>query len=123
MEITSIDALKNELLEAERVLYTEYSFEKAEPNYLRCLEIIESAPGMRPQFAALLMSLFTEKEISDEPIAFLMHKLRWPEIRDWVERDLAQMKNPMANGGPLEKIIMAFSENWENKEFYHLFSK
>jgi len=117
-----VDTLKNELLAAENILNTEYSFEKAEPNYLRCLDIIKSAPEMRPQFVGLLTSLFESNEMSDEPLAFLMHVLRWPEVREWAENNIRRMPNPIATGRPLEKIIEAFSDNWENREFYALFS-
>lgn len=122
-ETMMIDAFKSELLAAESILNTEYSFEKAEPNYMRCLDIIESAPHMRPQFSALLTSLFDANEVSDEPLAFLMHVLRWPEVREWAESSIRQMPNPIATGRPLEKVIEAFSDDWENQEFYELFNK
>lgn len=122
-ETIIVDALKSELLAAENILNTEYSFEKAEPNYLRCLDIIKSAPEMRPQFADLLTSLFDTNEVSDEPVAFLMHAQRWPEVREWAEKRIRQMPNPIATGRPLEKIIEAFSDDWENQDFYELFTK
>ena len=122
-ETMIVDALKSDLLAAENILNTEYSFEKAEPNYLRCLDIIKSAPEMRPQFADLLTSLFDANEVSDEPVAFLMHVLRWPEVREWAENKIRQMPNPIATGRPLEKVIEAFSDDWENQEFYELLAK
>lgn len=122
-ETMMIDAFKSELLAAENILNTEYSFDKAEPNYMRCLDIIKSAPEMRPQFSALLTSLFDANEVSDEPLAFLMHVLRWTEVREWAESSIRQMPNPIATGRPLEKVIEAFSDDWENQEFYELFAK
>lgn len=122
-EAMIIDALKSELLAAENILNTEYSFEKAEPNYLRCIDIIKSAPEMRPQFVSLFTLLFNANEVSDEPLAFLMHVLRWPEVRAWAENSLRRMPNPIATGQSLEKIIKAFSDDWENQEFYESFSK
>lgn len=122
-ETMMVDALKSELLAAENILKTEYSFEKAEPNYLKCLQIIRSAPEMRPQFAELLKLLFDTNEVSDEPIAFLMHVLRWSEVRAWAEQKMRQMHAPIATGRPLEKIIEAFNDDWENQEFYELFAK
>jgi hypothetical protein len=122
-ETMIVDALKNELLSAEKILNVEYSFEKAEPNYLRCLDIIKSSPAMRHQFSDLLISLFETNEVSDEPVAFLMHALRWPEVREWAEKKIRKMPNPIATGRPLEKIIEAFSDDWENQEFYEIFAK
>ncbi|WMW80822.1 hypothetical protein RF679_00740 [Undibacterium cyanobacteriorum] len=118
-----IQELKNELLAAENILNTEYSFEKAEPNYCRCLEIIYGAPESKSQFVDLMTSLFESNQVSDEPLAFLMHSLRWPEIRAWAENKLRQMPNPIATGRPLEKLIEAFNEDWENQQFYELFTK
>lgn len=123
IDAMTVSALKNELLAAENILNTEYSFEKAEPNYIRCLDIIKSAPEMRPQFAKLLTSLFDANEVGDEPLAFLMHVLRWPEVREWAENNMRRMANPIATGRPLEKVIEAFSDDWENQEFYELFAK
>lgn len=122
MVVNDLDMLEDELLKAEKVLDTEYSFEKAEPHYVRCLEVISRAEDKRPQIVALITSLFSTGKLSDEPVAVLMHKLRWPEVRRWAEAELRAMENPMANGRPLEKIIAAFSDDWENKEFYQLFA-
>ncbi|OOW75798.1 hypothetical protein Xclt_21240 [Xanthomonas axonopodis pv. clitoriae] len=120
--VTDLDVLEGELLKAEEVLDTEYSFEKAEPSYVRCLEIISHAEHKRPQIVALITSLFSNGKLSDEPVAVLMHKLRWPEVRRWAEAELHAMENPKVNGRPLEKIIAAFNDDWENKEFYQLFA-
>ncbi len=122
-ETMIVEALKNELLAAENILNTEYSFEKAEPNYLQCLDIIKGAPEMRPQFVDLMTSLFDVNAVSDESVAFLMHVLRWPEVREWAENSIRQMPNPIATGRPLEKVIEAFSDDWENQEFYELFAE
>jgi len=103
-------------------LNSEYSFDKAESNYLRCLEIIRRAPEMRSEIIDLLKSLFDTRAISSEPVAYLMHVLRWPEMRDWAEVKLSQLPNAIATGAPLEKMIEAFSDDWENREFYKLFS-
>ncbi|KQV51515.1 MULTISPECIES: hypothetical protein [unclassified Duganella] len=122
-EAMTMNALKSELLEAEHILNTVYSFERAEPNYIRCLEIIRGAPEMRHQVFKLLTSLFEANLISDEPLAFLMHVLRWSEVREWAEINIRMMSNPIATGRPLEKVIEAFDDDWENQEFYELFSK
>ena len=119
--VTDLDMLEDELLKAEKVLDTEYSFEKAEPNYMRCLEIISQAEDKRPQIVALITALFSSGRVSDEPVAVLMHKLRWLEVKQWAEAELRAMENSKVNGRPLEKIIAAFSDDWENKEFYQLF--
>jgi hypothetical protein len=113
-----INEFKRELLAAESVLDTEYSFDLAEPNYLRCLEIVRAHPEMRAQFSASLIGLYEANEVSDEPVAYLMHVLRWPEVASWVEERLRNLPDPVATGASLEKILAAYGERWENKEFY-----
>ena len=120
--MTELDMLREELLRAEKILDTEYSFDKAEPSYVRCLEIIGNAEDKRAQIVALITSLFSSGQLSDEPVAVLMHKLRWPEVRRWAEAELHALANPKINGRPLEKIIASFSDDWENKEFYRMFA-
>jgi hypothetical protein len=113
-----INDFKRELLAAEKVLDTEYSFELAEPNYLRCVEIVRAHPDMRAQFVSSLIGLYEAKEVSDEPVAYLMHVLRWPEVASWAEERLRTSPDPIATGASLEKVLAAYDENWENKEFY-----
>lgn len=110
--------LQEQLLAAEHILSTQYSFELAEPNYLECLELIGAMPEQRLKIINLITSMFLEGEISDEPVAYLMHHLRWPEVLDWAHGQLRSMQNPVAQGRPIEKILAAFSDSWENNEFY-----
>ena len=121
--MTTIDALRHELLSAESILNTQYSFDLAEPCYVRCLQLIANAPEQREQIIKLFISMCMSGEVSDEPVAFLMHALRWPEIQDWAQYQLQSMENPLRNGRRFEKIVAAFDEEWENKEFYKIFSK
>jgi hypothetical protein len=44
------------------------------------------------------------------------------EVRRWAEAELHAMENPKVNGRPLEKIIAAFNDDWENKELCQLFA-
>ena len=114
--------LKSELLAAEEVLNTEYSFDLAEPHYDRCLEIIGRQAISRSDIVALIGSLFSSKSISDEPVAVLVHKLRWPEFRVWVEKELHKLDRPRVDGRPLEKILAAYEDDWGNRVFYKMFS-
>jgi hypothetical protein len=113
-----INDFNRQLRTAEGILNTEFSFELAESNYLRCLEIVRANPDMRTQFVSSLTSLYEAKEVSDEPIAYLMHVLRWPEVASWAEEKLRTSRDSIATGASLEKILAAYNENWENKEFY-----
>jgi len=118
----TIDKLRAELLNAEMILNTQYSFDLAEPSYIKCLQLIADVPEQHEQIVQLIISMFIKKEVSDEPIAFLMHVLRWTEIRDWARNQLRSMENPIKDGRPFVKIIAAFDDDWENKEFYKMFN-
>jgi hypothetical protein len=117
-----VDEFRQQLLEAERILDTDFSFDLAEPAYVCCLELVKDNPTERADFAHLLTSLFLEGRISDEPVAFHMHKLRWPEVREWAQGQLNTMAEPVLHGRPFLKIINAFADDWENAEFYKTFS-
>ncbi len=119
--MSPIDEFKEHLLEAEHVLDTEFSFDLAEPNYLRCLEVIAANPLNRVEFAQALTGLFDGKLISDEPVAFLMHALQWPEVRSWAVESLRTMASPEIHGRAYEKIINAYEPEWEHREFYRSF--
>jgi hypothetical protein len=74
-----IDEFRQQLLKVERILGTDFSFDLAESAYVRCLELARDNPNNRAEFVRLLTTMFLDGLLSDEPIAFLMHKLRWPE--------------------------------------------
>jgi len=116
-------ALKNELLAAEEVLNTRYSFDLAEPNYDRCLEIIQSAPELQYEFAELLTSLLQSEALSSEPVAYLMRVLRWKEVYDWAETQLATLPDVIVTGVAHRKVLEAYEKDWEHEEFYRRFSK
>lgn len=118
-----IDALKQELLSAEEILNTKYSFDLAEPNYMRCLEIIKSIPKLRPQFIDLMLSLLESEAVSNEPIAYLMHALRWEEMRIKLQKKLTELPDVIVTGVPFRKVLEAYDDAWENQEFYVLFTK
>lgn len=118
---SDIMKLELELLAAEEVLNTEYSFDLAEPHYDRCLEIIGRQAISRSDIVALIGSLFSSKSISDEPVAVLVHKLRWPEFRIWAEKELQKLDRQRVDGRPLEKILAAYEDDWENSFFTKCF--
>ena len=105
-----IDRLQRELLMAEHVLDTEYSFDLAEPHYRQCLVLIQGALDCKNDFEQL--------RISNEPLAYLMHVLRWSKIQRWLESELANDPAAIATGAAHEKVLAAYQDDWPNKEFY-----
>ena len=113
-----INRLRQKLLQAEHVLDTEYSFDRAEPHYRESLALIDSATENKEEFAHLLMDMYSSKSISDEPLAYLMHVLRWSNIRSWLEEQLAKDPTAIATGVSHEKVLAAYQDDWANREFY-----
>lgn len=108
----------DELLNAEHVLDTGFSFDLAEPFYRRCLSLIEAAPNDQQEIERLVIEMFRTKQVSSEPLAYLMHVLRWEGVRDALEADLRNQVAPLATGVEERKILAAFEPDWENRLFY-----
>lgn len=113
-----IDDFEKELLKAEETLSTEFSFELAEPNYQICLDLIFNNEQFQPDFESSLISLFDSKKISDEPVAYLMFKLRWQGLRSWAENKIRSLDYPMIEADSLQKILDAYEDDWDNQDFY-----
>ncbi|WP_313460689.1 hypothetical protein [Stenotrophomonas sp.] len=113
-----VEDLERLLLAAEHILDTEYSFDLAEPTYRACLELIAGAPDQRETLSDLLIAMYESKRVSDEPIAYLMHSLRWSEVREWAERSLRSDPTAFATGAGRANILAAYFDDWENRDFY-----
>jgi hypothetical protein len=113
-----LSTLRAELLAAEYVLNTDFSFDLAEPHYRRCLALIHSEQKLRREFVALMTSMFETNELGDEPVAYLMHCPRWREVLTWAEDNLRTMEHPILHGRPLANICEAFDDRWQNRKFY-----
>ena len=85
--------------------------------YQRCLAYIRSDPNLQSEFERRTLELFESKQVSDEPVAYLMHVLRW--VRRHLEQKLREMAHPIATGAPYEKVLAAYEDGWENKDFYN----
>lgn len=117
-KFTVIAELERELLAAEHVLRTEYSFDLAEPRYRACLDLISKAAEQRHEMAELLIDMYTSKRIRSEPVAYLMHVLRWPVIQDWASQSLREDPTSIATGAGRANILAAYSDDWDNRDFY-----
>lgn len=113
-----VNALQVELVQAENVLDTQFSFELAEPHYRKCLSIIEQAPEYQGEFEILLLKMYFKQMISDEPLAYLMHILRWKNIKRTLELKLFNEPAAIATGRGNEKVLAAYYDKWLNKDFY-----
>lgn len=114
----SASQIRDELMKAERLLNTEFSFDLAESIYRRCLNVIKSTPQDQQEIEQLLVDLFRTKQVSSEPLAYLMHLLRWEGVRLAIEMDLRTLDSPIATGADHAKVLAAFEPEWENREFY-----
>ncbi|MET1255632.1 hypothetical protein [Aliikangiella maris] len=80
--------------------------------------MINGNSDIKDDVEALIISMFEDKELSSEPIAYLMYCLRWPGVKKWMEDSLRNSPNAIATGAPMEKVIDAHDDDWENKELY-----
>ena len=113
-----VNAFQVELVQAENVLDTQFSFETAEPHYRKCLSIIDQAPEYQGEFEMLLLKMYFKQMISDEPLAYLMHVLRWENIKRTLEFELFNDPAAIATGRGHEKVLAAYDDEWLNKDFY-----
>lgn len=113
-----VEEITTELLKAEDILNTQFSANLAEPFYKRCLELIAGNPEVNQQVGSRLLELFASKRISDEPLAYLMHVLRWPDIKANLEKSARQLTNPIVEAVDIAKVLEAYDDEWENREFY-----
>lgn len=113
-----IHKIEEQLLAAEDVLNTKYSAELAEPNYKNVLGLIYGAEEDQEDFESLLIDLYANGKISSEPLAYLMHVLKWERVRAWLENELKKDDSAIATGASHQKILDAYSDKWENREFY-----
>jgi hypothetical protein len=114
----ALERVRAELVHAEHILSSEYSFDLAEPNYVRALSAIRNEPGQQQEFERLLLQLFRTKAISEEPLAYLMHQLRWEGVRRQLKADRRSMPHQIATGRPIDRVLEAYDDDWENREFY-----
>jgi hypothetical protein len=113
-----VEEITAELLKAEHILNTRFSADLAEPSYKRCLKLIEGNPEIKQLLESQLLELFVSKKISNEPLAYMMHVLRWPRIKTSLERNARAFSNPIIEAVDIAKVLEAYDDDWENKEFY-----
>jgi hypothetical protein len=113
-----IEEITAELLRAEDILNTHFRNDLAEPFYKKCLQLIGENPSLKQRIVSVFLELFTAHRISHEPLAYLMHVLRWPEIRASLESTCRQFSNPIVEAVDISKVLAAYDDNWEDREFY-----
>lgn len=109
---------RHELIQAEHVLNTKYSFELAEPYYRKCLSFVADSPEFQSDFESELLSLYLEGLISDEPLAYLMHILRWKNVKLAIEEIMFGDSSAIASGQFHQNILSAYDDEWEHQIFY-----
>lgn len=69
---------------------------------------------LAPEFIGLLDTLPPSAE---EIVQYCMHELRWPVIREHVERCLGRERD-ITRHRVYERILEAFDDDWNEREFY-----
>jgi hypothetical protein len=98
----------------------------AEPYYAAVLEALLAAPSLR----ATAVRLFTQeiaapRTLAADLIAYCMHTLRWPEIRDAVTR-LSEPQDTEAwrrKAHDYRDVLRAYSDDWRGRSLYVRYSR
>lgn len=115
---TAVSSFIDNLLHAEHILDTDFSFDLAEPSYQKCLKIVYEHPEIVPILEENIISMLEKGEISSEPIAYLMYCLRWPGLKAWLEQQLMDYNMSMTSSTLYNKILYSYDYDWGNKYFY-----
>ena len=109
---------RRELMQAEHVLNTKYSFDLAEPYYRKCLSFVADSPEYQNDFENELLNLYLGGLVSDEPVAYLMHILRRKNVKLAIEGIMFGDSSAIASGQFHQNILSAYDDEWEHKIFY-----
>ena len=104
--------------------------DKLEPVYEELLRFLEAHANERAALAHLLaeeVKAHRSRAASDESrlpiqaIAYCMHVLRWSEVLEAAKRENDEFYSHRMSTA-MEPIIGAYSDDWEDRDFYRRFS-
>lgn len=105
--------------------------DELEPLYERVLNFLAKNEDRRAALSQRLIDVMAQYRFArDKPgtllpstaIAYSMHELRWPEVRAFAERENAAFYSPK-RATLMTDILSAYSDEWEDREFYRRFQK
>jgi hypothetical protein len=103
--------------EAETLLRANPDASAAEPIFDSVLAHVRDAPEYRTAVCEALVDLFVNGSLPVELAGYLFHALRWPELRKSFEKLRTGRRDPRSLY-ILERMLAAFEDDWDEREFY-----
>ncbi len=103
--------------------------DELEPLYEEVLGFLEAHPAHRVELAQRLINVMgayrfgrerPEALLPSTAIAYSMHVLRWPEVREFAEQEHRDFYAPKMET-LMTSIMAAFEDDWEDRDFYKRF--
>ncbi|MDI9855178.1 hypothetical protein [Comamonas sp. 17RB] len=103
--------------------------DELEPLYEEVLGFLEAHPAHRVELAQRLINVMgayrfgrerSEALLPSTAIAYSMHVLRWPEVREFAEQEHRDFYAPKMET-LMTSIMDAFEDDWEDRDFYKRF--
>lgn len=89
-----------------------------EPAFTKVLDFIKRNPPCRMDAVALVIDgLHGANALPWELLAFLMHELRWPEVREEAIRVIERSEDWRTKTS-LSHVVAAFEEDWSDADMY-----
>jgi len=97
-----------------------------EPQLLKVLQFVKASPEARRELGQAFVEMVTDLERGAwEIIQFCMRELRWPEVRQALQRefDTAKLKNDWRRIAVLRDILDVYEPDWRDADLYAYYSK
>jgi hypothetical protein len=116
------DRLRTLFREAWDKLDAAVSLDEAEPQMVALLEEIKTHEEHRAIALELFRNALLSRRSPWEMVQFCMHDLRWPEMRDWLEKRHDECDSIDECDFWVQQLD-AFKDDWEDAVFYHRYRK
>jgi hypothetical protein len=94
-----------------------------EPHLLRVLEFLKAHPELRPQAARYLVDdgLDRPGAAAATLLEFCMRELRWPEVREALEKKIEQERDPSRRLA-LRNLLEVYEPEWPDADLFEYYS-
>lgn len=93
-----------------------------EPAFSALLDYIRLHPDIHPRALDTLVEGVRNNSLGWELVSFLMHDLRWPEVRE-ITLQVIQRAVDWRIKTPMSHILEAYDDEWDEADIYHRYRK
>jgi len=97
-----------------------------EPYYSAVLDALLTNPGLREQASRMFArEISAPRTLAADLIAYCMHALRWPEVRDTVVRLSAPQDTEewRRKSHDYRDVLRAYEDNWRGRALYGRYAR